>query len=253
MILSAGWGIAFARRTEEAYTPSNLTRCTEAIPSQAAPALSPDEVVRLHVKGNSNDEGDQDVKNKVKNALVERFGAALEAVEDVKRAEEYLRGAIPDIEKTAAGCLKDNGYMYGAKAAVKITDFPEKTYEFADGSTLLMPAGKYTALVVDLGSGQGDNWWCLMYPPLCYLDLVQRSVIMEKTQGSQAEAATDARPAGAVLVDEDDAKEVPVEIRSLLVDAIKAGVTRIQDYFARTAVEGRSRAATELLPPQAKP
>lgn len=244
LILTLGWGIAFARRTEEAYTPFNLTkRSTEAIPSQAAPAreLPADAVIRLHVKGNSNDAGDQDVKLKVRDALMERFGGTLAAVTDVRRADDYLRGVIPEIEKAATACLKENGYSYGAKAAIRLTEFPDKTYTFADGRELYMPAGKYTALVVDLGKGQGDNWWCLMYPPLCYFDLVQRAVILEQgvpgTTGS-----TPARPAGVVVVDEASAKDVPIEIRSLILDALKAGVARITGYFARTAVQGSQSA-----------
>lgn len=224
LILSLGWGFAQAGRSEEAYTPFNLTkRSSEAIPA--------DNVIRLHVKANSDAVADQEAKIKVRDALMQSFGGALAGVAGVLEAEDYLRESLPEIERTAVACLKRNGYSYGAKAAVKVEYFPDRTYPLLGGEEAFLPEGSYKALTVVLGKGQGENWWCVMYPPLCYFDLVQRTVIAGPNPALPA-----ARAANVTVIDEAAARDVPIEVRSLLLDAIRAGIAKIAKiagFFAR--------------------
>ena len=242
LILFIGWAYAGTGRAERAYTPDNLTRITqESVP------VDKDNVVRLHIKGNSDLGPDQAVKEKVRDALMERFGDLLEGVPNAEEACRVLKGAVPEIETVATACLRENGFSYGATAAVKTDYFPDKQYELADGRIIYLPAGQYTALVVNLGKAEGDNWWCLMYPPLCYLDLVQRAVILK---GAQAGAAPSKDGTGtvkpetvAVLVDELRAKDVPVEVRSLLLDALKSGITKLSDFLTRAWAEAEKALA----------
>jgi len=221
LILIMGWGYVRVTKAEKAYTPNNLLRLTE----EAVPA-DRESFIRLHLRGNSDEPEDQAAKEKVRDAIMETFGKSLAGLRDSGEAEKALSRALPDIERLAIACLKDNGFSYGAKAAMKKTDFPDRYYEFVDGSTLYLPAGQYNALIVDLGRGEGGNWWCLMYPPLCYLDLVQRAVLL-----STASPATKGVP--AAIIDEEAAKDVPVEVRSLLLDTLKAGLTRLTDFIAK--------------------
>lgn len=253
LILSLGWGFAQAGRAERAYTPDNLIR------RPADPiAVEADAIIRLHVKANSGSPGDQDVKIKVRDILMESFGGALAAVGDAGEAEAYLEKAIPEIERTAVACLRQNGCSYGARAAVEVAYFPDKTYSLADGKEIHLPEGSYKSLTVVLGKGEGENWWCLMYPPLCYFDLVQRAVAVRKGQGPGSSApgsGSGCAPAGegggtppgnglqrGVMLDEEAAKEVPVEVRSLLLDALKAGIAKLSGFLARSVSTGPDRA-----------
>jgi stage II sporulation protein R len=230
LILFAGWGFSQETKAAKAYTPNNLMRQgNDAVPADKPTAMSAENLVRLHIRGNSNEGPDQQVKLKVRDALMLSFGKALDGLAGADEAGQALSKSLPEIERVAAECLKENGFSYGAKAAVRMDYFPDKQYEMASGGLLYLPAGQYKALVVDLGEGAGDNWWCVMYPPLCYLDLVQRAVLK---YGGDSMAPAGAMQA-AIVVDESQVKDVPVEVRSLLVDSLRSGFRRLADLWAK--------------------
>ncbi len=230
LILFAGWGFSQETRAAKAYTPNNLMRqANEALPAEKPAALSADNLIRLHIRGNSNEDADQEVKIKVRDALMETYGEALDGVSGAGEAEKVLSKSLADIERVAAECLRESGFTYGAKAAVRVDYFPDKQYELASGGRIYLPAGKYKALVVELGSGKGDNWWCVMYPPLCYLDLVQRAVLLYPAEGG---APAEAKSA-AMIIDEAKAEDVPVQVRSLLVDGVRSGFRKLADLWAK--------------------
>lgn len=121
-----------------------------------------EKVVRLHVLANSDSEEDQALKLRVRDKVLERATALLEASADRKEAEGLLRGDLLEIERIAAEEIAAAGYDYVVTAELSNTDFPTKEY---DGFSL--PAGNYLALRVVIGEGQGQNWWCVVFPPLC--------------------------------------------------------------------------------------
>lgn len=122
------------------------------------------EYLRIHVRANSNLEEDQEVKYFVKDAVVELLTPYLSVCDTKKKAEETLKKLIPKIEERANAVLKENGYLYTAKAKIKREEFPTRCYK-----TLTLEQGFYDALILSLGSGEGDNWWCVVYPPLCFI------------------------------------------------------------------------------------
>ena len=121
-----------------------------------------DKVVRLHVLANSDSEEDQALKLKVRDVVLERATAILEQSADRREAESSLRGELLELERIAAEEIAAEGYNYPVTVELENTDFPTKEY---DGFTL--PAGEYLALRVIIGEGQGQNWWCVVFPPLC--------------------------------------------------------------------------------------
>lgn len=138
------------------------------------------EYLRIHIRANSNDEGDQAVKLKVKDAVVEYLIPLLAEAETKQDAERILRSHKEEIASEAARALEKEGYFYGAKADVKSEEFPVRQY----GSETF-PSGVYDALIVELGEGKGDNWWCVAFPPLCFTpnanskNIVYKSKIIE--------------------------------------------------------------------------
>ena len=119
-------------------------------------------MIRLHVIANSDSDADQALKLRVRDAVLEQATAILEQSADRREAESRLRGQLLELERIAAKEIAEEGYDYPVTVNVENTDFPTKEY---DGFTL--PAGEYLALRVIIGEGQGRNWWCVVFPPLC--------------------------------------------------------------------------------------
>lgn len=120
------------------------------------------EVLRLHIPANSDSDEDQAIKLKLRDALLERFGGELSECGDLESASALAEEKIPEIERFANDFLSENGFSYGAKAELVEMYFTTREYE-----RLILPAGRYTALRVTLGSGAGKNWWCVIFPQLC--------------------------------------------------------------------------------------
>ena len=121
-----------------------------------------DRVVRLHVLANSDTEEDQALKLLVRDAVLERATEILEQSADRAEAEIRLRESLPELEAIAEETVRANGYDYAVTAELEDTSFPTKEY---DGFAL--PAGEYLALRILIGEGAGQNWWCVVFPPLC--------------------------------------------------------------------------------------
>jgi len=121
-----------------------------------------DKVVRLHVLAHSDAPADQALKLQVRDVVLERATVLLEETTDRKEAEGLLRGELLELERLAAAEIRANGYDYPVTAELAKTDFPTREY---DGFTL--PAGEYLALRIVIGEGSGQNWWCVVFPPLC--------------------------------------------------------------------------------------
>ena len=85
---------------------------------------------------------------------------------------QEMKASLKEIEQVAANVLRENGFDYGATAALEREIFPTRVY-----GEYLLPAGEYSALILRLGSGEGDNWWCVVYPPLCFVGDSNANVI----------------------------------------------------------------------------
>lgn len=121
-----------------------------------------EDVVRLHILANSNSEADQDVKLKVRDALLETNVSILSDNVTKENAKEHFENSKEILLKTAEETLKENGFDYNVKITLQEEYFETRAYD-----NLIFPAGQYTALKVVLGDGEGKNWWCVMFPPLC--------------------------------------------------------------------------------------
>jgi len=117
-------------------------------------------VLRLHILAESDSERDQQLKLKVRDALL--TSGVLDGADDLKSAENIASAKLPEIERIAEDTLRENGCSLPVSAELADVEFDERTY-----GDITMPAGEYRALRVKIGSAQGHNWWCVMYPPLC--------------------------------------------------------------------------------------
>ena len=141
------------------------TACFDAESRQSSVSAycNADSIFRLHIIANSNSAEDQAVKLKVRNAVLEYEAENLDAVSAAKTREELMTHGAELLE-IIEGVLRSNGFDYGAQMLVGTFPFPDREY-----NGVLYPAGDYDAFRVILGDGAGENWWCVMFPPLCIL------------------------------------------------------------------------------------
>lgn len=123
-----------------------------------------DQVLRIHIRANSNGDEDQTVKYMVKSAVVDYLVPLLVGATDREKAIAIVRSHLSGLSDVAKTVLENNGFYYGAIAEIKKETFPTRQYD-----ELTLPTGEYTALIVNLGAAEGDNWWCVVYPPLCFV------------------------------------------------------------------------------------
>lgn len=123
-------------------------------------------VVRFHVLAESDSEEDQRLKLLVKTAVLEYMEQPLARASSAEEALELLDRYTDDILRVASDVLAEQGSALPVTAKIERVYFPEKTY-----GDLTFPAGYYTAYRILLGSGNGQNWWCVLYPPLCFIDV----------------------------------------------------------------------------------
>ena len=132
--------------------------CGADTPAQASGSDENTNILRLHVIANSDTAADQAVKLKVRDAVL----ACVEPGGSAEETENFLLRHGKELQAAVETTLRDNGFDYGAQLLLGSYDFPDRTY----GNTLYK-AGEYEALRIVLGDGAGQNWWCVLFPPLC--------------------------------------------------------------------------------------
>jgi stage II sporulation protein R len=177
-------------------------------------------VVRLHVVANSDSEADQELKRAVRDAiLAEVTPLFMEATSQVE-ARKAVKAALPRMQAVAAAVVGDAGFTYTVRAELGQYDFPGKAY----GETFL-PAGRYTALKVLIGEAAGANWWCVLFPPMCFEDW-SVGVVREPRPGSGGAATVNAPVRAPALVDESRTESVQVKPRIAAWEWAKARFAR---------------------------
>ena len=129
------------------------------------------EVLRFHVLANSDSSGDQELKLKVRDAVLDYLEAEMPEKMNVDETADWVRRHVGEIGEVGEDTVRSEGYDYPVNAAVTTCFFPDKTY-----GDVMFPAGNYEALRVEIGAAKGKNWWCVLYPNLCFLDTVNAVV-----------------------------------------------------------------------------
>lgn len=123
------------------------------------------EIIRFHVIANSDSKEDQLLKYQVKEALVQFLQPYLRDVQNADDARDLLAEMLPVIQDTAAQTINEKGYGYSVTASISTCYFPLKVY-----GSFTFPPGNYEALQIRIGNAKGKNWWCVVFPPLCFID-----------------------------------------------------------------------------------
>jgi stage II sporulation protein R len=143
---------------------------------EVLPAYNPDNLIRLHVVANSDTLADQVLKNRVRDVVINAMAARFEGVQDVELARELVRENLAGLVSVAGQEITACGYDYPVVVTTGQYEFPSKTYyptQPGTGKPLTLPPGEYEALRVVIGAGKGANWWCVLFPPLCFTSIKQ--------------------------------------------------------------------------------
>lgn len=147
-----------------AATILNLYMPTTEATSQD-PMVIPNEAIRLRILADSDSEKDQEIKRKVRDAVNAEITSWVENLVSLEEARNVIKDGIPELQKIAEDVVAEHGSNQTVKTEFNKVKFPTKLY-----GQYLYPAGEYEAVLITLGEGTGSNWWCVLFPPLCFLD-----------------------------------------------------------------------------------
>lgn len=177
------------------------------IPKNEAEAIViPNEAIRLRILANSDKESDQVLKRQVRDAVNAKISIWVQDLTSIDDARTVIKSNLPEIQATAESVVRKQG----ANQAVNVkfdenVQFPTKLY-----GEYLYPAGEYEAILITLGEGKGANWWCVLFPPLCFLDF-SNGVAVEKDKKKESKESQ----AKKVYTPED---EEPVKVKFFVVE-----------------------------------
>lgn len=134
-----------------------------------------DKLIRFHVLANSDSDEDQELKLKVRDAIIQYLQPMLKDSKSIEQSEEIILAESDNLKSIGENIIIENGYNYEVEVKLEYNNFPAKQY-----SNIVLPAGEYKALRILIGEAEGKNWWCVMFPPLCFVD-ENNGVIDEET------------------------------------------------------------------------
>ncbi|WP_248929359.1 stage II sporulation protein R [Paenibacillus hamazuiensis] len=146
----------------------------------------PKDSIRIRILANSDSVADQWVKREVRDAIFAEIRTWAEGPQTIEQAREMIRARLGELEQLSNDTLHDRGFGYDAKVELDTVPFPAKTV-----GTKVYPAGQYEALRVTLGKGEGQNWWCVLFPPLCFMggQIVAKKDVEAKQAAEREEPA----------------------------------------------------------------
>jgi stage II sporulation protein R len=134
-------------------------------------------LIRFHVIANSDSKVDQELKLKVRDSVLEYVSPKLINSKDIEESRKIINDENNSIKKIAEKVINKNGFKYSVATTLSKEYFPVKSY-----GNITLPQGEYEAFKILIGSGMGQNWWCVMFPPLCFVDITKGDVSFEKTE-----------------------------------------------------------------------
>ncbi|QAY67693.1 stage II sporulation protein R [Paenibacillus protaetiae] len=163
-----------------------LVMSWEGLKNDAAviPSSIPDQAIRLRILANSDTPVDQAVKRVVRDEVVAAMDGWVTEPQTIEEARQTIRSHMPELESIVAEVLESRGFTYSYHAQLGVVPFPTKMY-----GDEVYPAGDYEALLITLGEGKGQNWWCVLFPPLCFIDAVTGEASASEAAATPAEDA----------------------------------------------------------------
>jgi stage II sporulation protein R len=204
-LIGAFWGPIYQ---EGAVKSNNINKSLNE--SNLAPQA--DQLIRFHVLANSDSDHDQELKRAVRDAILAEVSPQLAVSQSLNESRQILQKVRPNMESIGRSIVKKWGKDYSVRTEFGHSLFPTKSY-----GSLVLPAGNYEALRVVIGEGQGSNWWCVLFPPLCFIDINQSTAVQ-----------VDGKPAIPIKKEEDSKT---VDSRSSSIASSELSVPKVRFFF----------------------
>ncbi|BAU26449.1 stage II sporulation protein R [Aneurinibacillus soli] len=146
----------------------------------------PEESIRLRILANSDAPEDQQLKRHVRDRVIESVKQWSSEAENADNARVIISNHLPELQGVVKRTIQEEGYSYPASVELRATDFPTKMY-----GTQVFPAGQYEAVRIAIGNAEGQNWWCVLFPPLCFTDISNGDTTSSKTASADKADAKD--------------------------------------------------------------
>ncbi len=143
-------------------------------------------LIRFHVIANSDNAQDQALKLKVRDKVLEYIYPKLKTSKSIEESRSIIKANDEAIKKIAEEVVRKNGYNYAVATELSKQKFPVKAY-----GNITLPQGEYEAYRILIGSGSGQNWWCVMFPPLCFIDITKGEVSYKETEKSMKQVLSE--------------------------------------------------------------
>ncbi|NLW02486.1 MAG: stage II sporulation protein R [Clostridiaceae bacterium] len=184
-----------------------------------------DNIVRLHIIANSDNEADQDLKFKVRDAIIAHMQEKYPGDASRDDVEKYLQNSLGEIRRITEDVLRDNGSS--SEATVRYGEFPFPTRAYGN---ITLPAGVYKSVRVELGNAKGQNWWCVMFPPLCIAD--DNTMRMSEESREQLKE-TLGEEGYRLITDVSDANNKEVQVKFRIVEWVQNSRLRLAELISR--------------------
>ncbi|MEC1604173.1 stage II sporulation protein R [Bacillus halotolerans] len=174
--------------------------------SENEPVVIPDEAIRLRILANSDRGEDQALKRHIRDAVNKEITTWVKDITSIEEARRLIRSKLPEIKEIAKETMEKEGASQSISVDFDKISFPTKLY-----GSMVYPAGEYEAILITLGNGEGANWWCVLFPPLCFLDFSNGEAVKEQedqeASKKQTEKALEDLTAKAEKAEKADKKE----------------------------------------------
>lgn len=146
----------------------------------------PEQSIRLRIIANSDSPEDQILKREIRDNINSYLSTKVGTLDSIEEAREKMKKELPQLQEIVTKTIEKNGFTYNSKVELGVVPFPTKMY-----GQYVYPAGNYEALRVTVGDGLGQNWWCVLFPPLCFVDISTGDAVKkEKASPALAEDET---------------------------------------------------------------
>lgn len=184
-----------------------------------------DSLIRLHVIANSDSPEDQALKRDVRDAVLAYLHRELKSSKDVEQTSIIIKSRLNEITTIAMEEISSRGKEYNARATLGKYPFPTKAY-----GDITLPAGSYQALRVVIGKGEGANWWCVLFPPLCFVD-VTHSTVPDSVKENLKVALTEEEY--NIVTSADEESDIPIKIKFKIVELFQDSKVRFAGALNR--------------------
>ena len=170
-------------------------------------------LIRLHVIANSDSPEDQSLKRDVRDAILEYVKSELKGSDSIDKSREIIKNRLTEIANIAKKVITEKGRSYGVRTILGEYPFPTKVY-----GDIVLPAGEYQALRVIIGDGKGANWWCVLFPPLCFVD-VTHGTVPDSVKDDLKKVLTEEEY--EIVTSSDSESEIPIKIKFKIVEVFQ--------------------------------